>query len=403
MGAAGFAGLGSGALVGAAVGGGSGTSGAEAALSAARSRGGPLDGVPAALRTPTPCHVHLVALDLGESSGPEEVRSAARTALPVLSEEAREIQEHGPASRAQGSASAGLRPASLGVSLGLGSGLLRKAGLAERVPPALADLPAFTSDRLTPSWCGGDLLVHVGAEDALVVSSAIEHLLGVLDDDVRVRWSLPGFQRSAAVASDPADTPRNLMGQIDGTVNPEPDQTLFTSQVLASHTEPGFTWMAGGSYVVVRRIRMLLRDWSAIDLSSREAVIGRHLSNGAPLGGQEEGSRPDLAARNEDGSPMIPANAHIRLTSSENTLGARMLRRGFNFDLGWDSDGVRQAGLLFTAWQADPASGFIPVQRAMDEGEDALNPFIRQEGSALFAVPQVGGRQTWVGQELFGE
>lgn len=51
------------------------------------------------------------------------------------------------------------------------------------------------------------------------------------------------------------------------------------------------------------------------------------------------------------------------------------------------------------AWQADPRTGFIPIQARLDVG-DALNAFTVAEGSALFACfpgCQPGG---YVGETL---
>lgn len=399
--AAGAAGLATGAAAAHAAAAPRDTGEPDPALAPARSRAGARGGLPPALLTPTPSQVHLVAVDLRADPG-APAREAARRVLRIWSREAAALHEHGLAALVEGAPSQGLRPASLGVTLGLGASLLAAAGLADRVPPHLEGLPAFAADHLEPAWCGGDLLLHVGAEDPVVLSSAVGHLLGAVAADVRVRWSLAGFQRSAAAADDPSATPRNLMGQIDGTVNPRPSDALFGPQVLAAHPEPALAWMDGGTYLVVRRIRMLLDDWFTLDPRDREAVIGRRLDTGAPLGGEAEGDRPDLAATGDDGSPAIPLDAHIRLAAPENTLGARMLRRGFSYDQGWDARGRRRAGLLFTAWQADPRTGFTPVQRALDEGGDALGPFIRHEGSALFAVPPVRGDAPWTAHDLFG-
>ncbi|MFE9243611.1 Dyp-type peroxidase [Nocardiopsis sp. NPDC006938] len=383
LGAAGAAGLAAGGLLGA---GAARTLDVwDPARDLTLSLGGPEDGRPPALLTPTPAHVHVVAVDLAAEE-PEEVSELAREVLSVWGEHAFDLHERGLSALGAEAPAQGLHPASLGVTLGLGAGLLDRAGLGDRRPAPLEDLPAFAADRLDPDQCGGDLMLHVGAEDPLVVSAAVDHLLGLVRDRATVRWSLPGFQRAAATARDPSATPRNLMGQVDGTVNPDPAEARFGPQVLASHTDPATAWMDGGTYVVVRRVRMFLDAWSDLAPTDRERVIGRRLSDGAPLGGEREDDLPDLAARDGDGNPVIPADAHIRLASPERTLGARMLRRGFNYDLGWRG-GRRDAGLLFTAWQADPRAGFTAVQRELDEGGDALNAFVSHEGSAVFAVP----------------
>lgn len=385
LGAAG-AGLAAGGVIGAgAARGAQPEPGTDPAGALARGRGGPRDGQPPAILTPTPAHVHVVAVDL-RAEEPKQVSEQARLVLEVWGEQARELHRRGLSELTDGAPSQGLYPASLGITLGLGGAFLDRAGLADRRPEPLEDLPEFTADRLDPALCGGDLMLHVGAEDPLVVSAVVEYLLGLVREHAAVRWSLPGFQRAAATAADPSATPRNLMGQIDGTVNPEPAEAQFGPQVLAAHPDGGASWMDGGTYVVVRRIRMLLDDWFDLAPHAREQAVGRRLSDGAPLGGDGEAALPDLAAKGEDGQPVIPADAHIRLASPERTLGARMLRRGFNYDLGW-SGGRREAGLLFTAWQSDPRTGFTAVQRELDRGGDALNAFIRHEGSAVFAVP----------------
>lgn len=388
LGTAGVAGAAAGGLLGAgAVRGAPAQPESDPARLLTLGRGGPEEGRPPAILAPTPAHVHVVAVDL-RAEEPEQVSEQARLVLAEWGEQSRDLHEHGLAELAAGVPTQDLHPASLGITLGLGGAFLDRAGLADRRPEPLEDLPGFEADRLDPALCGGDLMLHVGAEDPLVVSAVVEHLLGLVREHTTVRWSLPGFQRAAATAADPAATPRNLMGQVDGTVNPAPAEARFGPQVLAAHPDGGASWMDGGTYVVVRRIRMLLDDWFDLEPDARERVVGRRLSDGAPLGGDREDALPDLAARGADGQPVIAADAHIRLASPERTLGARMLRRGFNYDLGW-AGGRRDAGLLFTAWQADPRTGFTAVQHELDRGGDALNAFIRHEGSAVFAVPAV--------------
>ncbi|GLU46986.1 Dyp-type peroxidase [Nocardiopsis ansamitocini] len=349
-----------------------------------------------------PAFIHVIALDLvpGLRAGGGQARAAAAGILRSWTDMAARLHEQGPS----GPVAAGLRPSSLMVTVGLGASLLDVIGAGGRRPAAFADLPAFGTDVLRAEWSDGDLLLQVGAEDPLVVAAAVNELVDATASAARVRWSVRGFQRTAAAAEDPAGTPRNLMGQIDGTANPPRDHALFERTVVArSDQTPGHVWMSGGSYLVVRRIRMLLAEWAETDVAGRERVIGRRLSTGAPLGKDLVTDTVPLSARDASGEPVIAANAHVRLSSPQNNLGARMFRRGYSYDEGWRPDGSRESGLLFLAWQSDPATGFTPVQRTLDEKGDALNRFVRHEGSALFAVPPAAGEGRYLAQELIEE
>jgi len=156
--------------------------------------------------------------------------------------------------------------------------------------------------------------------------------------------------------------------------------------------------MEGGSYLVARQILIDLDGWFGHDARERDRVIGRYTLDGAPLGERTEHQLVDLAAHSPEGGLAIPADAHIRLASSQNTGGARIYRRSWNFDDG-HLDGRRRAGLLFLAWQADPRSGFLPIQQELVGKHDALNRFTTHVGSAVFAVP-ARGDDDYVGQRL---
>ena len=193
-------------------------------------------------------------------------------------------------------------------------------------------------------------------------------------------------------------TTRNLMGQVDGTRNPKPDEPDFDQRIFVPEQgEPA--WMANGSYVVVRRIRMLLDDWEKLSLREQEGVIGRRKADGAPLSGGDETTEMDLEKTDAQGNLVVPFNAHARITRPDQNGGAAMLRRPFSYHDGIDADGTPDAGLLFICWQADPLRGFVPVQRKLDRG-DALTPFIRHEASGLFAVPGGAAEGEYVGQAL---
>jgi dye decolorizing peroxidase len=144
---------------------------------------------------------------------------------------------------------------------------------------------------------------------------------------------------------------------------------------------------------------MLLDDWERLSLKEQEAVIGRRKSDGAPLSGGGEMTEMDLEKTDAAGDPLVPVNAHARITRPDQNGGAAMLRRPFSYHDGFDADGTPDAGLLFICWQADPLRGFVTVQRKLDRG-DALSRFVRHEASGLFAVPGGAAEGEYVGQAL---
>jgi dye decolorizing peroxidase len=201
---------------------------------------------------------------------------------------------------------------------------------------------------------------------------AVAHAVRVLTKDARpfaaARWVQHGFLPTAQ------GTPRNLMGQVDGTANPVGGE--FDAAVWATS---GPEWHVGGTTLVLRRIRMDLDGWDLMGRPEREQVIGRRLDNGSPLTGAAERDVPDLEALGPDGLPVIPSFAHIRLSAPRDGV-ARMLRRGYSYD-----DGPGDAGLLFAAYQADIATQFLPVQQRLAE-RDLLNRWTTPVGSAVFAI-----------------
>ncbi|NUP50595.1 MAG: Dyp-type peroxidase [Catenulispora sp.] len=294
----------------------------------------------------------------------------------------------------------GSGPCSLTVTVGFGPSLFGKAGLDSAARPAqLAPLPAFGAEQLDPARSDGDLGVVLAADDALVVFHALRTLTRIAAGTAKPRWSMSGFSRAPGSSPDPASTGRNLMGQLDGTNNPVAAQPDFERKVFVA-ADAGPSWMRGGSYLVFRRIRMLLDAWDAQSTAEQEKVIGRRKDTGAPLHGGTEHTAVNLAAQNPDGSLAIRGDAHIRLASPATNDGAAMLRRGLSYHDGLTADGKPDAGLLFLAWQADPARGFVPVQQRLTKNMDALNRFTKHETSALFAmVPAVSG-SGYLGQGL---
>lgn len=287
---------------------------------------------------------------------------------------------------------------SLTVTFGFGAGLFDKLGLAARRPAALKPLPPFPDDALDPARGDGDLFVQVCADDGLVAFGAVRALQKQAKGVARVRWQMNGFARSPGATAKPM-THRNLMGQIDGSNNPKQSDPKFDEKVFVGAAGTEQSWLVDGSYVVFRRIRMLLDAWDGIDKAHQERVIGRSKDTGAPLTGGGEHSAADFGKRGPDGELVITANAHMRVAAPEFNRGATMLRRGYSYHDGFGTDGAPDAGLLFVAWQHDPDDGFVPIQRKLARG-DALSPFLRHEASAIFVVPPGCAPGGYVGQSL---
>ena len=149
---------------------------------------------------------------------------------------------------------------------------------------------------------------------------------------VSTKWFQQGFLNAPGVREEGA-TPRNLFGQIDGTVNPRNNEQ-FSAQVWIDDKDDSPEWLRGGSCLVVRRINMNLDTWEMLDRTSRENVMGRKLDNGAPLTGSDEFDDPDYDALDSYGIPVIDVNSHMALaTAHDENMEDRILRRSYNLSL----------------------------------------------------------------------
>jgi dye decolorizing peroxidase len=288
-------------------------------------------------------------------------------------------------------------PSSLTVTFGFGPALFDKTGLTAERPDALAELPPFPGDRIDAARSHGDLWVQVCADDPLVAFRALRVLQRRAAGTARLRWQMSGFSRAPG-AGPAGGTPRNLMGMKDGTGNPVPGRGSFDPTVfVAAKGSP--SWLANGSYVVFRRIRMLLDNWDVLPAARQERIVGRRKESGAPLSGGTEFTGLDLAATTPEGGFSIPADAHVRVAAAESNQGAALLRRGFSYHDGVRSDGELDAGLLFVCFQSDPLTGFVPIQRKLSRG-DALSQFLVHESTGVYAVPGGAAEGGYVGQKL---
>jgi deferrochelatase/peroxidase EfeB len=292
----------------------------------------------------------------------------------------------------------GLPPSGLTLTVGFGPTLFRDAGgrdrfgIAARKPEALVDLPHFPGDTIDPAISGGDIAVQACANDPQVAVHAIRNLARIGMGVVTVRWSQLGFGRTSSTTRDQA-TPRNLFGFKDGTANLKAEETDLLSKWLWVATGDGPDWMTGGSYLVSRKIRMLIETWDRTPLGEQEAIIGRTKGEGAALGQRSEFEEPDL-------TKLVPTS-HVRLAHPTVNRGARLLRRGYNFVDGSDGLGRLNAGLFFLAYQRDPRIQFVPIQTNLARHDD-MNEYLRHVSSGIFACPPgVTGSDDFWGSGLF--
>ena len=312
-----------------------------------------------------------------------------------------------------------LPAAGLTITIGFGRSLfvgpkgapVDRFGLADRLPAALVELPHFPGDDLDPARSDGDLIVQACADDPQVAMHAVRNLTRTAFGTARVRWSQLGFGRTSSTST-AQRTPRNLLGFKDGTANVKAEEAAEVEQHVwaqpgdaGSASAAGVDWLAGGSYAVVRRIRMIIETWDRSALREQEQIIGRSKAEGAPLSGGTEFSEPDFGAKGGDGLPLIAADSHVRLAHPSLHGGARMLRRGYNFTDGNDRLGRLDAGLFFVAFVRDPRTGFIPIQEALGR-TDALSEYLVHTGSGLYAVPPgvpaIGADGSLIGDAYLG-
>jgi deferrochelatase/peroxidase EfeB len=363
----------------------------------------------AGIVTPQQSHCYFAAFDLTTDKREDVVDllqawtdaaarlTAGQTAEPLGTD----MDVPGPDS----AGAVGLPPARLTLTFGFGPGLFVKDGkdrygLLGSRPDALIDLPRFNGDQLVAEKAGGDLSIQACADDPQVAFHAVRELARLSYDAADLRWAQTGF------LSRPSDgtTPRNLMGFKDGTQTPaQVDKAVWAG-------DDGPAWMRGGSYVVVRRIRMALEHWDRTKVSFQEQTFGRHKYSGAPLGLKGEFEPLGLDRNDADENPTIQENAHVRLGNAAENGAAEILRRGYSYNDGvnftaerwppWRQGMEYDAGLLFVCYQTDPRTGFVKLFEKMAKF-DMLNQFVTHTGGGLFACPGGVQKGEFIGQRLF--
>lgn len=299
----------------------------------------------------------------------------------------------------------GLPPARLTLTFGVGPTLFSRDGvdrfgLAAAHPAKLVELPLFKGDEIDPTRSGGDLVVQACANDPQVAVHAVRNLIRMGFGTISVRWSQLGYGRTSSTVVGQA-TPRNLFGFKDGTHNILAEETDDLRRHVWVQPGDGPDWMVGGSYLIARRIRMMIETWDRTSLAEQEEIVGRYKGSGAPIGTYDEFATINLAATRSDGEPHIPVESHVRLAHADSLGGVRILRRGYNFIDGVDDQGHLDAGLFFIGFVRDPGAQFVPMQQALST-KDVMMEYLVHTSSAVFACPPGPRPGGYWGDALFG-
>ena len=301
----------------------------------------------------------------------------------------------------------GLPPSGLTITFGFGPTLFvdgagkDRFGIGPRRPEALERLPHFVADNLDPALSDGDLCIQACADDPQVAVHAVRNLTRIAFGRAVLRWSQLGFGRTSST-SVTQDTPRNLFGFKDGTMGLRGEQIeLIDEHVwVPADADPAAAWLAGGSYLVARKIKMQIETWDRAPMREQETIVGRTKREGAPLSGGEEFDQPDFALTGREGNPLVDPASHVALGHPDHNGGVHMLRRGYNYVDGNDQLGRLSAGLFFIAFVTDPRTHYIPMQSRMSRN-DLMQEYLQHIGSGLWAVPPGVREGEFVGQALF--
>jgi deferrochelatase/peroxidase EfeB len=287
-------------------------------------------------------------------------------------------------------------PDGLTVTIAFGASLFDdRYGLAAARPRGLVAMPNFPNDALDPARSGGDVLLQVCAGHRDTVVHTVRELMRTIAGRLTIRWTIDGF-RSADRGPSTRSATRNLFAFRDGTANPPVADAALMDRLI---WVPRGDWTAGGTFQVVRTIRMHVEFWDRVGMREQQAMIGRHRVSGAPLGGTDEFEDPryDLDPKGE----RIALDSHMRLANPRTpaTDDQRLIRRGYNFHRGIDGAGNLDQGLAFVAFNQDIERQFATIQKRLSD-EPMVDYITAVGGGYYFAPAGTRDASDWVGSGL---
>jgi deferrochelatase/peroxidase EfeB len=292
-------------------------------------------------------------------------------------------------------------PDDLTVTVALGASLFDgRYGLAPFKPAQLETMRAFAHDDLDRKITNGDLLVQLCANHRDTVGNAMLDIVNRTRGGMRVRWRVDAFRFPPR----PVGIPRDWMGFKDGVANPDTsDASQMNQAVWVPRGRPEPAWTAGGTYQVLRIIRMHLDKWDELPVEQQERVFGRRKVSGAPLYATDPNASDELDPiyTNDPQGRLTPLDCHIRLANPQTPQTAAtstILRRSFQYDQSPDEGGNPNMGHAFCCFQRE-LNTYIAMQTRL-ENERLVRYITPMGGGYFFAVPGVRDAQDYYASGL---
>ena len=160
--------------------------------------------------------------------------------------------------------------------------------------------------------------------------------------------------------------------------------------------------MAGGSYLVARKIRMTIETWDHASLNEQQRVDRPRQGRGGPALGRHGVLGPRLRRAVVDRvGPADRRRLARRARAPRSQRRRQLLRRGYNFVDGNDDLGRLNAGLFFIVLPARPATRSSSRSRDALAANDAMNEYVKHVGVGHLRGAARASRGGYVGETLF--